>query len=952
MLKRFSKVLSMILAVSMLMSIGFVSVMPVSVSANEAVLHAWDTSNLAGAHQSWFMPFNERLPDTFVFEAGVRYQIVMDGNFAGTAPSLTFMIFYTYPDTQARPFGPWQFDPMPIGPHIFPFTFSADTPADSMGLHMYVNYSSATIFNVPEIRIELADHPNATPSPPPEFRIVDGVLTEYNGTGGVVAIPFGVTAIADGVFAGKGVTRITIPSSVTSIGASAFEDNLLESVVIPRYVHTIGDRAFAGASNLERVTFLSAAPPTVGIDVFYGVAYGAIVIVPRGANAFGIAGGNWHGLIVAAAPDPNLLARSDFGDLPIGSVITQWSGPYLPTGMTNALLHFVMPWPDTGARGTIDMVRGSDTGANAIRVSNENPMYIPELAIGHNYLMINRIESNFGKRLNFPNMFMGNLVNWTAYADSWFADSTFDVLAPSRNGGESPVVYNAIQGYRGRVGHPGTTMWVSVIMDPAADEHMVFALPHRTGFWGIHTPIAVGSFAYDWCPYMSHASSNGNWGLHASRLYGEASLMDGEMPPDGTLRTNARWSGDGFINNWHPAWFNPVDSGIPITGEPTLVVLRIDFEESWGSVNDGNSGFTLDDGTVIPHPWFGNPVFPGTTTHRRGATRIPYVQTVWRGTYHYDFTGGNPWHRADLQFLQDFFEPQGVYVGIPSDRPANMFPNPVPYQGENVSFARLSEEISGFERPTPSTVYMFINPDLSLGEPSVEDADAYVATILDLGFGAWAMHGGNGRRMDEVRIGLTFDSVAPMSRVGRPIPNIAPGRFDEPVEITLTSRTEGARIYYTLDGSEPIAGESYLFDPNSPILVEYGETVTVRAVAVSDCDLLDSYPFEGVYRALTLLPIVISLVENGQTTATVTVFDEDFEEDVVLILAAFEVNGGQERFIHANSLMIENLSINTPLIERTLVSSVPSSLLGDNIEFRPFLWNSFMRMMPFDFVLE
>ena len=64
-----------------------------------------------------------------------------------------------------------------------------------------------------------------------EFVIENGVLTKYNGPGGEVVVPDGVTSIglsdsgwsSSGAFEGcEGLTRITIPESVVYLGKSAF----------------------------------------------------------------------------------------------------------------------------------------------------------------------------------------------------------------------------------------------------------------------------------------------------------------------------------------------------------------------------------------------------------------------------------------------------------------------------------------------------------------------------------------------------------------------------------------------------------------------------------------------------------------------------------------------------------------------------------------------------------
>lgn len=56
-----------------------------------------------------------------------------------------------------------------------------------------------------------------------DFVIENGVLQKYNGPGGDVTIPAGVTKIWDNTFKDcTGLTSVTIPESVTEIGYNVF----------------------------------------------------------------------------------------------------------------------------------------------------------------------------------------------------------------------------------------------------------------------------------------------------------------------------------------------------------------------------------------------------------------------------------------------------------------------------------------------------------------------------------------------------------------------------------------------------------------------------------------------------------------------------------------------------------------------------------------------------------
>ena len=88
-----------------------------------------------------------------------------------------------------------------------------------------------------------------------EFIIKYGVLRKYQGAGGDVVIPDGVTSIGDWAFYVFSVlTSIVIPDSVTSIGDWAFVGcEKLTSITIPDSVVSIGAGAFNDCSSLTSI---------------------------------------------------------------------------------------------------------------------------------------------------------------------------------------------------------------------------------------------------------------------------------------------------------------------------------------------------------------------------------------------------------------------------------------------------------------------------------------------------------------------------------------------------------------------------------------------------------------------------------------------------------------------------------------------------------------------------
>lgn len=64
----------------------------------------------------------------------------------------------------------------------------------------------------------------------PEFEITDGVLVSYNGDGGDVVIPDGVTAIGENAFDGCEISSIVLPESVIAVDKTAFSSLDLKKI--------------------------------------------------------------------------------------------------------------------------------------------------------------------------------------------------------------------------------------------------------------------------------------------------------------------------------------------------------------------------------------------------------------------------------------------------------------------------------------------------------------------------------------------------------------------------------------------------------------------------------------------------------------------------------------------------------------------------------------------------
>ena len=121
-----------------------------------------------------------------------------------------------------------------------------------------------------------------------EFFVEDGVLKVYEGTGGNIVIPTGVTAIGDNVFAGyTTITSITLPAGVTTIGNKAFSGcGKMTNINIPAGVTTIGDYAFRSCSSLTSIT-LPAEVTAIGAEAFNGCGSLTSITIPTGVTAIG-----------------------------------------------------------------------------------------------------------------------------------------------------------------------------------------------------------------------------------------------------------------------------------------------------------------------------------------------------------------------------------------------------------------------------------------------------------------------------------------------------------------------------------------------------------------------------------------------------------------------------------------------------------------------------------------
>ena len=101
-----------------------------------------------------------------------------------------------------------------------------------------------------------------------------------------VAIPEGVTAIADNTFDYcYALTTVELPSTLTTIGYRAFyEDSNLENLILPASLTAIGSQAFTNCATIESIYSLATEPPTAEDLSLAACAGTATLYVPVGTK--------------------------------------------------------------------------------------------------------------------------------------------------------------------------------------------------------------------------------------------------------------------------------------------------------------------------------------------------------------------------------------------------------------------------------------------------------------------------------------------------------------------------------------------------------------------------------------------------------------------------------------------------------------------------------------------
>jgi len=171
-------------------------------------------------------------------------------------------------------------------------------------------------------------------------------------------------------------------------------------------------------------------------------------------------------------------------------------------------------------------------------------------------------------------------------------------------------------------------------------------------------------------------------------------------------------------------------------------------------------------------------------------------------------------------------------------------------------------------------------------------------------------------------------SVTPT--VATPVFSMASGTYFEAIEVEITCATEGATIYYTIDGSDPTA-ESDIYE--EPILVE--ESMTIKAIAMmegyensgiasanyvimGDVVVLLNQDWEGEMEGWTFVTIEGNKpwtigTYNGNHYANANGYGDDVDNEQWCISPAFNLNA--RNYINTTLTFMNATKFNGPALE-------------------------------------
>lgn len=156
-------------------------------------------------------------------------------------------------------------------------------------------------------------------------------------------------------------------------------------------------------------------------------------------------------------------------------------------------------------------------------------------------------------------------------------------------------------------------------------------------------------------------------------------------------------------------------------------------------------------------------------------------------------------------------------------------------------------------------------------------------------------------------ITLTLESDVAPGLPSAPVISPASKSFTESFNATITTSTEGGRIYYTLDGSEPSETAGTLY--SAPVAIPEGADVTLKAVTVNDNGT--SAVTSAEYHFVHTYPLTVRPTKPGTVDmylATLNFTDSFTQETTFRISAGEEVYC--EMYVNNGTYKIDRITAN------------------------------------------